>query len=152
MARSEDARTLAIAEEQCAFCSIARSEEEQSVAYRDEFTVAFISSHQNPTNPGRSIVIPAPHIENIYEVPFDVGARLMQTLANVARGVKVGWSADGVNIRQNNERAAGQSIFHLHFHVIPRFIGDTGGRGGLVALAPEERAAQASRLREYMAR
>ena len=76
----------------------------------------------------------------------------MTTLARVAAAVKTVCCADGVSIRQNNEQHGGQSVFHVHFHVIPRFAGDAFTTGddqfpfGAVEVPLEERVAQAMRL------
>lgn len=70
------------------------------------------------------LVVPVKHIEQIYNLDSDLVGPVMATLARVAGAVKQVFAADGVSIRQNNEPAAGQDVFHLHFHVVPRFTGD----------------------------
>ena len=137
----------------CVFCSIVSGDRTpQTVAHRDEATVVFPSLHQRPQNPGHMLVIPTAHIPYIYEVDETLGGVLMATVAAVARAVKVVWSADGVVIRQNNEKHGDQDVFHVHFHVIPRFAGDGFNRGkdrhplGVVEIPELERIDQARKV------
>jgi histidine triad (HIT) family protein len=100
------------------------------------------------------LVVPVRHVAEIYDVDRDVAGPLMTTLARVAAAVKTVCSADGVSIRQNNGRHGGQDVFHVHFHVIPRFAGD-GFIGldrslGAVEVPLEERLAQARTLSETL--
>jgi histidine triad (HIT) family protein len=139
----------------CVFCRIARGElDPEVVAFRDVHTVVFPSLHQQPRNLGHTLVIPTRHIAQIYDLSDDVAGPLMATLARVAKAVKHACSADGITIRQNNERHGGQDVFHIHFHVIPRFADD-----GFIALAREfgavevpfrDRVKQASALRDVL--
>jgi histidine triad (HIT) family protein len=96
------------------------------------------------------LVVPVRHVEQIYHLDEDLAGPLMMTLARVAAGVKAAFSADGVSIRQNNDRHGGQDVFHVHFHVIPRFAGD-GFTGldpalGAVEVPLAQRVEQARRL------
>lgn len=114
----------------CVFCKIIRGELTPGVvAFCDDHTAVFPSLHQQPRNLGHMLVVPARHVERIYDVDGELAGPLMTTLARVAAAVKLAFGADGVSIRQNNDRAGGQDVFHVHFHVIPRFAGD-----GFVAL------------------
>lgn len=139
----------------CLFCRIVRGELTPGVlAYHDDQTAVFPSRLQQPRNRGHMLVVPTRHVEQIYGVDGDLAGPLMMTLARVAAAVKAVWSADGVSVRQNNERHGGQDVFHLHFHVVPRFAGDgfTGLDRSLGALevALEERVDQAQKLAEAM--
>jgi diadenosine tetraphosphate (Ap4A) HIT family hydrolase len=135
----------------CVFCRILRGELTPGViAYRDAHTAAFPSLHQQPRNRGHVLVVPARHVARIYEIDDQLAGPLMTTVARVGAAVKAACRADGVTIRQNNDPAGGQDVFHVQFHVIPRFAGD-----GFVALDPalgaieiplEERVAQAKTL------
>jgi histidine triad (HIT) family protein len=78
----------------------------------------------NPANPGHTLVVPKRHVRDVYELDDDVAASIMRTTMRVARAVKSALQPDGVTLLQTNEQAGGQSVFHLHFHVIPRWHGD----------------------------
>lgn len=94
------------------------------------------------------IVVPVAHIPNIYQVDRDLGGSLLATVSAVARALKRGWGADGVVVQQNNDEAGGQDVFHLHFHVVPRFVGD---RDGPAAVASEWPLPERIRLAERLA-
>ena len=137
----------------CVFCRILRGElTPDVVAYRDAQTAVFPSLDQQPKNRGHMLVVPTVHVAHIYDLDSALAGPLMTTLARVARAVKTVCSAEGVSIRQNNEPHGGQDVFHLHFHVIPRFARDGFNTGddrfplGAVKVALEERVDQARRL------
>jgi histidine triad (HIT) family protein len=102
------------------------------------------------------LVVPIRHVGQIYDIEKDLAGPLMTTLARVARAVKTVWDADGVSVRQNNEPHGGQDVFHVHFHVIPRFADDDFNTGddrfpfGAVEISLEERIAQARQLAETL--
>jgi diadenosine tetraphosphate (Ap4A) HIT family hydrolase len=139
------------------FCQILRGELTPDViAYRDSQTAVFPSLHQRPRNRGHMLVVPIRHVGQIYDIEKDLAGPLMTTLARVARAVKTVWDADGVSVRQNNEPHGGQDVFHVHFHVIPRFADDDFNTGddrfpfGAVEISLEERIAQARQLAETL--
>ena len=143
----------------CVFCRIVRGDLTPEVlAFRDSQTAVFPSRHQQPCNRGHMLVVPTQHVAQIYEIDGDLAGPLMMTLARVPAAVKAVCCADGVSIRQNNERHGGQDVFHVHFHVIPRFAGDafTTGNGrfplGAVEVPLEERVEQAKKLSEALGR
>ena len=137
----------------CVFCRIARAElTPEILAFRDGQTVVFPSLHQQPANRGHMLVLPARHVAHIYEIGGDLAGPLMMTLARVAAAVKTAFRADGVSIRQNNEEHGDQSVFHVHFHVIPRYADDGFTTGdepfpmGAVQVPLDERVEQAKKL------
>lgn len=69
--------------------------------------------------------MPRRHVANIYELPDDLAGPLLATAAEIARVVKRAFSAEGITLRQNNDPASDQHLFHFHLHVIPRYTGDT---------------------------
>ena len=77
-----------------------------------------------PLNPGHVLVVPRQHVENIYALPDSIAGPFLSTAARVARVAKRVLAADGVTLRQNNDAASDQHLFHFHLHVIPRFSGD----------------------------
>jgi len=108
--------------ELCPFCSIVSGKSPASIVYEDSVVVAFMDL--NPANIGHTLVVPREHYENIYEVPENVLAHLFSVVKRVSAAVKKTVDTEGVSILQLNGRAAGQTVMHLHVHVIPRFRGD----------------------------
>lgn len=106
----------------CIFCKFVSGEAQTAKVYEDDETLAFIAL--NPTNKGQVLVIPKDHVENIYGFSEELAARWMLTIKKMAIAVKNALDADGVNLIQNNEEAAGQQVFHAHMHIIPRFNDD----------------------------
>jgi histidine triad (HIT) family protein len=98
------------------------------------------------------LVVPVSHVVDIYRVEGELAGPLMTTLSRVARAVKQAFAADGVSVRQNNEAHGGQDVFHLHFHVVPRFAGDRFNSGGArsVEVPVAERIRQAAAVRDVL--
>jgi histidine triad (HIT) family protein len=90
--------------------------------YEDDETFAFLDA--DPVNPGHTLVIPRQPYKNIYEIPQDSFAAVMNTVRKLAPAIKEAVDADGINIHMNNDAVAGQEVFHLHVHIIPRFKDD----------------------------
>ena len=108
----------------CIFCRIIRHEAPASIVHEAEHVVVFMSLHQ--FNAGHALVVPREHIVNIYSLPDRLAGPLFAASARVARAIKKAFQADGVTIRQHNERAGGQEVMHLHVHVVPRYYEDSG--------------------------
>lgn len=106
----------------CIFCKIVAGEIPAAKIYEDEYALAFLDV--NPNNHGHTLVVPKTHAKNILDVSEDALTHMMPAIKKVSKAVFEGMSASGLNITMNNERPAGQVIFHLHIHVIPRFEGD----------------------------
>ncbi len=106
----------------CIFCKIVKGELPSSKVYEDSHVVAFLDIR--PVRPGHTLVVPKIHCENFLDCDPEVGAQLIKAAQKVARAVMRGTDADGVNFGINNGAAAGQVIFHLHMHIIPRKEGD----------------------------
>jgi len=77
-----------------------------------------------PATPGHLLILPKKHIETIYEMPSELGARIMNTAMLMAKAIKEKLSPEGLNLIQSNEAAAGQTIPHFHLHIVPRYKGD----------------------------
>ncbi len=75
-------------------------------------------------NPGHTLIVPRRHFRDIYELPDELAAPILQMASRVARAAKRAFTADGMELRQYNELAGGQEIFHFHLHVTPRFVND----------------------------
>ncbi len=92
------------------------------MVYEDEATLAFMDLH--PAARGHTLVIPREHYADLFELSDGAGAALLRTARNVARALREAFVADGLSVTQANGLAAGQSVFHFHFHLIPRHFGD----------------------------
>lgn len=105
--------------ESCVFCKIIEGEIPSHKFYEDEKVVAFLDT--NPVSKGHALVVPKQHVENIHEAE---GMDYMwDAIVDVSNAVKSAFDASGMNIDQNNGSVAGQEVFHLHFHVTPRYDG-----------------------------
>ena len=107
----------------CIFCKILAGEIPSATVYEDDDFKAILDV--NPAVRGHVIILPKNHAANIYELPDEDASKVMVVAKKIATAVQKAYSCDGVNILQNNGAAAGQSVFHLHVHVIPRYEGDT---------------------------
>ena len=103
------------------FARILRGEIPAHKVYEDEHTLAFMDVM--PQADGHTLVVPKAAAENIFDVPEDALEATILTAQRVARAVKKAFDPPGVMIAQLNGRGAGQSVFHIHFHVLPRYEG-----------------------------
>jgi histidine triad (HIT) family protein len=106
----------------CIFCKIITGEILAAKIYEDEYALAFLDT--NPNNHGHTLVVPKIHAKNILDISEETLVMMMPAVKKVSRAVFGGVGAAGINITMNNEPAAGQVVFHLHIHIIPRFPGD----------------------------
>ena len=106
----------------CIFCKISGGEIPSKTLYEDEeFRVILDIS---PATKGHALILPKEHYANLYEMPEDVAARVMKLAKRLAGHMTEALQCDGFNIMQNNGEAAGQTVFHFHMHLIPRYVGD----------------------------
>ena len=103
------------------FAKILRGDLPAHRIYEDDHSFAFMDIM--PRGDGHCVVIPKAQARNLLDIAPDDLAPLVQTVQIVAKAAVKAFDADGVAIEQFNESAAGQSVYHLHFHVIPRFEG-----------------------------
>ncbi|HSN71916.1 MAG TPA: HIT family protein [Steroidobacteraceae bacterium] len=103
------------------FARILRGEVPAHRVYEDEYTLAFLDVM--PQSVGHTLVIPKAEAENLFELDPEMLAHVIRTTQKVAAAVRKAFSPPGVMIAQLNGAGAGQSVFHLHFHVIPRYHG-----------------------------
>ena len=106
----------------CVFCRIVRGEAPADVVYEDDKAMAFMDI--NPATPGHTLLIPKQHFRNVFDLDEEVAAHLMRVAVRLAPVIKEAMGADGLNILNANERAAFQSVFHFHLHLIPRWFDD----------------------------
>jgi histidine triad (HIT) family protein len=106
----------------CIFCRIVAGVSECKEVYHDDATLAFMDIH--PVNDGHCLVIPRRHFQKVFEMPPDAFGRVAATVVRVARAVNEVLQPAGISLVQANGEAAGQSVFHVHLHVLPRRTGD----------------------------
>ncbi len=109
-------------ENDCIFCKLVRGEIPSEKIFEDEYTYAFLDIH--PINRGHTLVIPKSHHENMFSTSAETFAQLMKSVHFLAPKIKLAVGAEGINIGINNEHAAGQLVFHIHVHIIPRWSDD----------------------------
>ena len=107
------------------FAKILRGEIPAHKVYEDEHTLAFMDVM--PQGPGHTLVIPKAPARGLLDADPDSLAATVRTVQRVARAVKTAFAADGLTVFQYNEPAGGQTVFHLHIHIVPRF--DRRGAG-----------------------
>ena len=103
----------------CIFCKIAAGEIPSRKIYEDKDLIAIMDL--NPTSKGHSLIIPKEHCTNIYDIDEEIAAKVMKTAKKLATKMTVALNCDGFNLLQNNGETAGQTMFHFHMHLIPRY-------------------------------
>ena len=106
----------------CIFCKIVRGEIPCAKVYEDDLVLSFLDI--NPINPGHTLVLPKAHYASLLDVDPEALKACVVAAKKISTAVYQGVKADGLNFLQNNFRAAGQLIDHVHFHLIPRYEGD----------------------------
>lgn len=106
----------------CIFCLLANGDIPTSVVFEDEDVTVILDA--GPAAQGHALVLPKEHYKNITEVSEGLAGRLMSTAAKIGAAQMKALGADGFNVLVNTNEAAGQTVFHCHVHVIPRFNGD----------------------------
>ena len=107
----------------CVFCQIVSGEAPASVAYQDEFVVAFLDIR--PVTPGHLLVVPRGHVVGLADLPAAIGAHLFRVAQQLASALRrSGLRCEGVNLFLADGAAAFQKVFHVHLHVLPRWPGD----------------------------
>ncbi len=119
---------------------------------RDELALAFISSHWHERNVGHVLVASIEHFENLYELPDELGSAIFTMSKRVAIAMRRSYQCGGISIRQHNEPAGSQDVWHYHVHILPRYVND-----GLYTTTctkrlttPPERLPFAARLRALL--
>lgn len=136
----------------CVFCEIiAGTRQQEGVVYRDDRVVAFLSI--GPRNPGHVLIVPAAHAENFLEVPAGTMHAMTDTAQRIAGAIqRTDLKMDGFVLQMNTGKAAGQSVFHAHLHLIPRFDGEAEEQRPQPRVAMEELAPVAAKIRAALAR
>ena len=103
----------------CIFCAIAAGEIPCFKVYEDDVALAYLDI--NPFAEGHTLVIPKAHTEGLLDTPDETLAAILARVKKVAAHLKSALPCDGFNILQNNGEAAGQTVKHVHFHIVPRY-------------------------------
>lgn len=107
---------------ECIFCKIANGEIPSSTIYEDnEFRVILDVS---PATKGHALILPKKHMADIFEMDQDTAGKAFQLASKISKAMKKALNCDGLNVVQNNGELAGQTVFHFHMHLIPRYSGD----------------------------
>lgn len=103
----------------CIFCKIVNGEIPAAKVFENEHVVAFLDISQ--VTKGHTLVIPKIHKENVYELTPDVARNLFEVVPAIANALKKTYEPIGLNTINNNGEAAGQTVFHYHMHLLPRY-------------------------------
>lgn len=128
----------------CIFCQIIKGEIPSYKVYEDDRVLAFLDI--KPVNPGHTLVVTKAHYENIEAVPAEDLTALILAVKKIGRLLKDKLGAAGYNVTENNDPVAGQEIPHLHFHIIPRRLGDGHAQWAQGEYGPGEAAALLKKL------
>ncbi len=138
-AKADDARP-------CIFCEIAAGQRAAAIVYRDDLVVAFLD--HAPRNPGHVLVIPVVHAADLPETPPATAERMVVVAQRIVRAIRrTDLRAEGFNFLSNAGGAAGQTVFHTHLHIMPRFAGDGGLNTPRERVAPEVLAPVVAKIR-----
>ena len=130
----------------CVFCKIVDGRIPSIKVHEDGLTLAFMDIGQ--VNPGHVLVAAKPHIENIFGLDDKLAAAVFQTATRVARALQKAYAPEGVSVYQANGAAAGQTVYHFHLHIVPRYDDDGMQLTWPVKKPPREQLeANAARLR-----
>jgi len=103
----------------CIFCKIIAGEIPSAKIYEDDHVFAFLDLSQ--VAKGHTLVIPKKHCRNLYDTPPEIASKLFAAVPKIANAIKSAYKPLGMNLLNNNEAEANQSVFHLHLHLIPKY-------------------------------
>ena len=130
----------------CVFCKIMAKQIPASVVHEDERTLAFMDLGQ--VNPGHVLVAAKAHAENLYELSDADAAAVFRAAARVARAIRSAFAPEGLSVYQANGKAAGQTVYHFHMHLVPRYENDGMNLSWPVKNPPREQLeANAAKIR-----
>ena len=135
----------------CVFCRIVAGQIPSTPVYEDEHTLAFMDIGQ--VNPGHVLVAVKAHVESLYALDDAQAAAVQRAAARVARAIRDAFSPQGLSVYQANGKAAGQTVFHYHVHLVPRHEGDGMALTWPVKNPPRDALeGHAARIREKLQR
>ncbi len=107
---------------ECIFCKIANGEIPSATLYEDnDFRVIL---DVNPASKGHTLILPKKHADNLYELPDETASKALVLAKSMSSKIERALECDGLNLVQNNGETAGQTVFHFHMHIIPRYKND----------------------------
>lgn len=106
----------------CIFCKIANGVIPAPAIYEDDDFKVILD--RGPASKGHALVLPKEHFDDVLSMDEAVAGKVFAVAAKVAKAVDETFACDGINILQNNREVAGQTVFHFHMHIIPRYKGD----------------------------
>ena len=107
----------------CIFCKIIKNDEADKTVIFENDTVIAIKP-KTEISPGHTLIIPKDHYENIFDIPADILSEIAKVSQNLAISLKEKYKAKGMNLLHASGKDAGQSVFHFHMHIVPRFADD----------------------------
>lgn len=107
---------------ECIFCKIANGEIPSSTIYEDDLFRVILDL--SPATKGHALILPKKHMANIFEMDEETAEKVFVLASWIAKAMKEALNCDGLNIVQNNGEIAGQTVFHFHMHIIPRYNDD----------------------------
>ena len=111
----------------CIFCKIAAGEIPSATLYEDDDFRVILDL--GPASKGHALIIPKEHYRNLYDIDEELASKAIILAKKMVKKMTDVLGCDGYNIVQNNEEAAGQTVFHFHMHLIPRYKDDKVGLG-----------------------
>lgn len=134
-------------DENCIFCKVANGEIPSATLYEDDDFRIILDL--GPASRGHALLLPKEHYENLYMLPDELAAKALPVAKKMITKLTEVLGCDGYNVVQNNGETAGQTVFHFHMHLIPRYKGDQVGLGWKMGeLTDEERDDILAKLRE----
>lgn len=113
--------------EDCIFCKLAKGVFDSATLYEDGLFRVILDL--GPASKGHALILPKEHYANIYELPEELAMKAMALAKRMVGVMTAALKCDGFNLVQNNGEAAGQTVFHFHLHLIPRYKDDQAGFG-----------------------
>lgn len=108
-----------MAHEDCIFCKIVEGSIPSAKVYEDEEVYAFLDLSQ--VSKGHTLIIPKEHTRDVLEMKPELAEAVFSRVPKIARAIQSAFDAKGMNILNNNEAIAGQSVFHMHIHLLPKY-------------------------------
>lgn len=109
----------------CIFCKIANGEIPSSTLYEDDDFRVFLDLA--PASKGHALIVPKEHFDNLYELSDEKASKALVLAKKMISKMTAALNCDGFNVLQNNNECAGQTVYHFHMHLIPRYEGDDVG-------------------------
>ena len=135
----------------CVFCRIVARQIPATVVHEDEHTLAFMDLGQ--VNPGHVLVTVKKHAENLYALDDVQAGAVLRAAARVARAIRDAFAPQGLSVYQANGKAAGQTVFHYHVHLVPRHEGDGMALSWPVKNPPRDKLEEhAAKIRQSLPR